>query len=330
MASDDKLQAFRNFDFDGNEQWQQHFKNFDISGAQYAEKLMRIKAKWYKRDIDPDFDISLATGTPAPAAKPSPAKPTDTSTSEKSEPTSDTPPKREASSGPRVSAAFATPSALFGAHFVLLILGALSFLPFSTRMMHRYFLQLAIITHGFKIYRQFGGPPFRPFSALKEWAARALPSTDFQYACMSLVFLPRMPTRLVVVPSSVLAAYHVVSFLAAKYRGSALWEKYGRGIHAKMVANQRGALGVNAMSEICVGLFMIVQMLSPARNVLVAFIYWQWLRTRFFSPDAAQYHRQAWQKIGEKANPFLNAVPFLRMPLGYAQRWFASPPRSGF
>lgn len=158
----------------------------------------------------------------------------------------------------------------------LMLLGGVCFLPFSSRRMHQFFLQLAIgehqevdhtvylkvmqqynmfsspsitifltlqfvlflVCHGYKVLQQFGAPSFRPFSALKEWASRALPSTDFQYASMSLVFLPRIPTRLVFVPSTVLATYHVMLYVALHYQHTALWEKYGRKLHKTMVEKQ--------------------------------------------------------------------------------------------
>lgn len=113
----------------------------------------------------------------------------------------------------------------------------LFFFLFAADLLTVQFVSFSV-SHGYKVLSQFGVPSFRPFSALKEWGSRALPSTDFQYASMSLIFLSRIPTRLVFVPSTVLATYHVVIYIAAHYRQTLLWEKYGKKLHKTMVDKQ--------------------------------------------------------------------------------------------
>ena len=47
----------------------------------------------------------------------------------------------------------------------------------------------------------------------------------------------------------------------------------------------------NAGAEIGTGFLLIVMILFPARRaILLTFLYWNWLRMRYFSPDAATYH----------------------------------------
>lgn len=46
----------------------------------------------------------------------------------------------------------------------------------------------------------------------------------------------------------------------------------------------------NAGAEIGTGFLLIIMMVTPRRAILLTFLYWNWLRMRYFSPDAATYH----------------------------------------
>lgn len=53
---------------------------------------------------------------------------------------------------------------------------------------------------------------------------------------------------------------------------------------------QRDALVYNAGAEIGTGFLLIIMLFSARRAILLTFLYWNWLRMRYFSPDAATYH----------------------------------------
>lgn len=56
---------------------------------------------------------------------------------------------------------------------------------------------------------------------------------------------------------------------------------------------QREALFYNACAEIGTGFLLVVMLASSARRaILLTFLYWNWLRMRYFSPDSATYHSQ--------------------------------------
>ena len=57
---------------------------------------------------------------------------------------------------------------------------------------------------------------------------------------------------------------------------------------------QGQALVFNAGAEIGVGFLLLVGLVTPQRSLLLAFVYWKnFLPTRYHTPDAAGYHRQA-------------------------------------
>ena len=135
-------------------------------------------------------------------------------------------------------------------------------------------------------------------------------TTDCQYGFMALLFFRHIPTRLVFIPSTILAAYHAFHFLNGRFSNRALWKRYGEKAFTFMASRQvcittivcrrcdkcpfwqSDAALLNAVSEIGTGFVMLLQMFTPTRNVLITVMYWQWLRMRYWSPDSAAIHRQ--------------------------------------
>ena len=56
---------------------------------------------------------------------------------------------------------------------------------------------------------------------------------------------------------------------------------------------QGQALIFNAAAEVGVGFLLLIALVSPQRQMLLTFVYWNnFLPTRYHTPDAAGYHRQ--------------------------------------
>lgn len=216
---------------------------------------------------------------------------------------------------------------MFVAHVALTLLGAVQIIPFTTVLTarcYRVFCQVAALTHAYKMVQRYGLPPFRPWSwaNLTSWAQRALPSADFHYAMMALVFLPHPPRALLVVPSGTLALYHVMAFCRSHFSNTSLWKKYGARANDWLAARQSQALVVMAGAEVALGLLLVVELLSPRRQLLLVFFMWNMLKMRYHAPDSAAYHRQVWALLDEKTLPLRARVPAIQTLLGYIQRWF--------
>lgn len=54
---------------------------------------------------------------------------------------------------------------------------------------------------------------------------------------------------------------------------------------------QQAALLYNATAEIGAGFLVILSLIAPPRSIFLVYLYWQFLKMRFWSPDAATYHR---------------------------------------
>ena len=55
---------------------------------------------------------------------------------------------------------------------------------------------------------------------------------------------------------------------------------------------QQQALMLNAAAEIGTGFMSVLALMAPPRSLLLPFMVWQILKMRYWSPDAAAYHRQ--------------------------------------
>jgi hypothetical protein len=73
----------REYDFDGDAEWRAHLSRVEIPAAAPAAALLKVKAKWWKREKDPGFDVDAALrGAAEGAAAGGPRLPTSTSSSQ--------------------------------------------------------------------------------------------------------------------------------------------------------------------------------------------------------------------------------------------------------
>jgi hypothetical protein len=154
-------------------------------------------------------------------------------------------------------------------------------------------LTLALIfSQGLKVHTAHGLPAAFNLAAIKQWLMRVLSTSDAQYFLLALAAAGNKPVTGVLPPFLVLAAYQLGSFLAAFAGNHYLWQRHGIHIYRQMQAKQQFALGFNAQSEIGLGFLLLVGLPFPGRAPMFAFMAWQFLRMRYWSSDAAVYHRQ--------------------------------------
>jgi len=338
------VEAFRSFDFDSNPEWTYYKEHLEVPAGK-AVDWDKFKAKWYKRTIDPDFDVASVQTGGATSVPPPPPQASTTGRQGTSSRPSGTPqngakttPAQPPTKGflGKVLRFFASNSEerLFFLHLALILFAVLHLQPIARSLAARswaYFLQTAILTHGYKVYLRYGAPQVWPFSlqSIKTWMVPVTASTDFQYALISMVFLSSKPIILIMVPMVTLSVYHIFAYLCKSFGHTNLWAKYGEGANSWINTHQQSALLYNAAAEIGGGFLVIVGLLAPPRSFFLVFIYFQFLRMRFWSPDARTYHLSVWEQIDGKVRRYLDMVPALRVPIGYVQRWFLNAPQSG-
>ena len=61
---------YRAFDFDKDARFIAHINNIELPASDTAAALMRVKGRWYSKNVDPDFLVEWAAA--APSSKPAP------------------------------------------------------------------------------------------------------------------------------------------------------------------------------------------------------------------------------------------------------------------
>ncbi|KAL3138496.1 hypothetical protein ABBQ32_006286 [Trebouxia sp. C0010 RCD-2024] len=354
-------EGFWSYDFASDDCWNTYRAGIQIPPGRDEDSIIhKYKAKWYQREVDNAFDPgSVSNATPQSSTTHDAAADTSTRTQEPTPAAStsgqEQPEKASPQAAPMPTAAHAvsaakgirkritrflsqlskhgsksTQTTLCCLHVMLIMLAMLHLQPLNRKLSQTawiYFLQTSLVSHGFKVYLKAGFPLLQRsgfLQNLQSWLQRVGTTTDLQYIMLSAMFLPQQSVSLVVVPITVLAVYHAFAYYAKNVSNNGLWRRYGMQAHAFLASHQRDALVYNAGAEIGTGFLLIAMMFTARRAILLTFLYWNWLRTRYFSPDAATYHRMVWSLIDQKVGPYVRRVPILMSGVGYAQRWFLS------
>ncbi|DBA71096.1 hypothetical protein WJX79_005075 [Trebouxia sp. C0005] len=355
--------SFRDYDFTSDDRWNRYRAGIEIPPGRDEEAILhKYKLKWYQREVDPSYaptGTSAATSSPsdpkpyssgtagsqdhhappAAATASNQSPPDDSSSGANAE--SSTARAAHATAGFRdkvsgyLKRSFSQTSqsiqtVLFCMHLTLVLLAVLHLQPLNRKLSQIawvYFLQTSLLTHGYKVYLKGGFPRFSRsafLATLQSWLQRVGGTTDFQYLMLSAMFLPQQSVSLVIVPITILAVYHAFAYCAKTFTSNALWQKYGVRAHSFLAAHQRDALMYNAAAEIGTGFLLTVMLATQRRAIVLTILHWNWLRMRYFSPDAAAYHSMVWGIIDQKVGPYIRQVSFLNTALRFGQRWFLS------
>mmetsp|Transcript_5504 Transcript_5504/g.12192 ORF Transcript_5504/g.12192 Transcript_5504/m.12192 type:complete len:345 (+) Transcript_5504:99-1133(+) len=342
MADDEKLAKFGEFDWGGDGKWNAYLKNIELPGADQITALLKLKAKWYKRNVDPDFEVEWLSGqkaapsssgpTPSSATPPPPAPSQTSNANTAQQPAGGSWWSRfTAGTGGNSAAAQALQErTLFMLHIAMLVtavghVGTI-LLPGLSYRFFRWFMMLTILAQGIKVFGKHGWPPVTRWTALQGWLQQVLPSNAFFHLVCAMVFGTGrgQPVTLAVVPPVVVALYRAFSEASKRYSSHSLWVKYGAQAHQWLLTRQRQALVTSAYTEVATGAMLIIQLFSPARNFLLAFFYWNMLKMRYQAPEPSPYHREVWRLIDQRTIGIRTQFPILERLVGYARGWFLS------
>ena len=151
---------------------------------------------------------------------------------------------------------------------------------------------MLVVSQALKVHTAHGLPQSWSLDAIKAWLMRVMPTSDMQYFLLAFAAAPNRPVTALLPPFMVLAAYNLAAFLSEACAGQPLWQQHGAPLYRKMQAKQQQALAFVAQAEIMLGFTMLVGLLLPGRAPMFTFMTWQFLRMRYWSADAALYHRQ--------------------------------------
>ncbi|PNW86880.1 hypothetical protein CHLRE_02g099650v5 [Chlamydomonas reinhardtii] len=342
------MEAFKQFDFDANEQWKGYLRSVELTNDSPG-MLTKLKARWYKKNVDSTFELPAAgagaasasskfSSGPAPAASASstPKPPTSGTTGSGSGTYASSnyaapPPPRYGGTGGG-GGTYGGPTAqrrLFMMHLALLVLGVWSVVPLlpGGRRAYVFLLRCSIMAQGYKIYLQHGLPSFRPWSMAMAWVQRVIPTADFLQLLVAFSFSAAPPMVLVAAPILVLAAYHAAAYVAAHHSGHPLWQRYGARLHAVMLRRQSDAVLLNAACEVATAFMLVMHLLTPARSFLTLIFYVQVLKLKLHVPDTAVQHRKVWSMIDDYTRPYRARLPpMVETAIQAGARWMTAVP----
>eukprot|EP00239_Pterosperma_sp_CCMP1384_P001315 CAMPEP_0197848834 /NCGR_PEP_ID=MMETSP1438-20131217/10193_1 /TAXON_ID=1461541 /ORGANISM="Pterosperma sp., Strain CCMP1384" /LENGTH=172 /DNA_ID=CAMNT_0043461263 /DNA_START=347 /DNA_END=865 /DNA_ORIENTATION=+ len=168
---------------------------------------------------------------------------------------------------------------------------------------------------------------------MKAWLASFVNTNNFQYCVFCFLFTNGQPIFMALAPLMIHCAYQWMTIVDKQFGTNRLWEKFGKDLYAKAQLNMEVALILCASLEIGLWLFLMIEMITPARNPLRIILYLNFLRLRyrctdntvlrmkFTSYNTKFYHEQIWNQLGEKLAPVLN-FKFIQPGFQFVKKWF--------
>lgn len=224
-------------------------------------------------------------------------------------------------------------------HLITLVLGLLYILPVEfvglgvlKRPAYLGSLWCNIFTLLYTLKSNYGAPPLPQISgfSMSNWrqTGQAMSGVDFHWLFFVLIWIAAYPSVWAVVIIGRRSLWSVGSYCSnenlpetASWRESRPWKAFAP-TWAKLKQREAEVLHYSTLAEILLGIWLVVSILMPWRQILTCILYWNFLRQRYQVPRSHEAHLKAWRQIGAKAQPLLQAAPFLQKPLDMAKGWF--------
>lgn len=303
--------------------------------------LVKFQAKWYKKEIDPDFDVSLVAPAPFAAASQAASAAANAARSAAAGAASAARAAADAAASATrrttgTGTGSATPASRAGAYGDLVLLVAHVLMLASTVVgmqplnkflawqAYTLFCRTALVASGYKVFLRFGLPALRPFpAAAAPWLQQVSQSTEFFHFLLVTIMMQQRALWMGMIPVTLAAARPTLTALGARFGGHPLWARYGRTALAAVEQGEPAMKNFGANIEIALGFQAVFAALSSGmRGMMMTYVLWNSLRMRYWSPESRPYHMQAWAAMHARVQPLLRMVPSLQRFLDYPIRWF--------
>jgi hypothetical protein len=319
----------RKFDFDSNDKWKEYLNALTFPPGR-KDLVLKYQAKWYKREIEPEFDISEVVPTSAPTVEKAAHDPNCThscchnDTAPKATPSSSSAPSPPPPSfAPQTRPSFLD-IALLAGHMYLFACCLMAIQPFNPILAIKGMAQcnkISLPVHLARLYRKVGNPSTTGIVRWFKSVSRTTESFHIFLISMASSNPSAWPGVLAV---AILTAFHISAALNLIFGKSALWTKSGAGkVHRYLAVHQQEALQAIAVLEI--GTFFAVALSSLRKGpmgLFSVFAFAAQLRMRFWSPESRVYHVNGWKRLGDTAEPVLSKVAFARTLVERGQKFF--------
>ena len=187
------------------------------------------------------------------------------------------------------------------------------------------------------IYTNYGLPKVSRASIrapLQEYFARCMHGAEFSFLFFTLLFMNDTTSQsLGVIPfgladyvSTLLVVRRSLWFLGSHgstaWTNVTAWTRIGQPLWTRLNARSANVIELTSVAEIIIGFWLLLLIITPARQLLVCFVYWNFLRIRYLAPRSKASHVAAWSRIDASTRTLRRSVPFLEKPVSFMQRWF--------
>mmetsp|Transcript_4489 Transcript_4489/g.6944 ORF Transcript_4489/g.6944 Transcript_4489/m.6944 type:complete len:340 (-) Transcript_4489:195-1214(-) len=308
------MASFATFDFSKDEGWQRYKRNVFIPpGKDEAAVLQKLQQKYYKQNIDPSYeikDVPLSSSAGSSDSRPS------SSAGPQSSPQSNQTHAPRQQSGSAVGA-FST---MFGQSFTntlfviinlsIVVHSILFLLPFfgpsqSVRF-YRKALFGAMALYALVLLQKFGLPKLSSLRKIFDpmVSRRFFTDSNAQYLLMSGFFISARPSFLPLVPVATAALFQVAIYVRDNFRNTKLYRSYGFAVEF-VISHMNQLLHAIAVCEATTAVMLMMELITPRRQLLLVFMYMQFLVLRY---QTSSFSRAAVDRIAGQMD-FLGCHP---------------------
>jgi len=299
--------SFWTHDFSKDSGWSAYLQKVSVVSDD-REIMEKLKKRYYKREVNPDWDESSdprPEGT-NPASSPSSSNPPPRAAPSRSVPptsngssTRNSRPPPPSSPSPFSDGILSARSIWFTANVSVLVHCVMFILPFfgDTLSVYRRTLFSAIVTYAIILYSSLNGR--FPGWSMAAWTP-VLMNDNTHYILMCIIFLNvDYPIALAPVPLAIYSFYHVLE------HGWGFLQKIpvvGKQL-AKARSHQAQAVVMAAHCEIMTMLVLIFLRITGHGSIISIFMYFQFLQYRYM---ASANSRLVWGMIGTTTSRWVN------------------------
>ena len=106
----------------------------------------------------------------------------------------------------------------------------------------------------------------------------------FALSCLSL----KTSMTLAMIPVFIIAVRSMGAYASRQFQTSALFQRSIGRIVAMIQAKGPALEQATTFAEIGLGFYLLALLITPRRNILLLFFYWNMLKTRYIAPDSSR------------------------------------------